>query len=131
MPTLVAERTKLSQVFSNLISNAVKYCDKPIAQISIGCEENNEGWVFSVKDNGPGIDPRYHEKVFIIFQTLNRRDEMESTGVGLAIVKKIIEDHGGKIWVESQLGSGADFKFFWPKERNNKDSLVIAATFIV
>jgi len=131
MPTLVAERTKLSQVFSNLISNAVKYCDKPVAEISIGCEDNNEGWIFSVKDNGPGIDPRYHEKVFVIFQTLNRRDEMESTGVGLAIVKKIIEDHGGKIWVESQPGEGADFKFFWPKERNNKDSLVIAATLLV
>jgi signal transduction histidine kinase len=131
MPLLFAERTKLSQVFSNLISNAIKYCDKPMAEISIGCESSKEGWVFSVKDNGPGIDPRYHDKIFVIFQTLNRRDEMESTGVGLAIVKKIIEDHGGKIWVESQPGEGSNFKFYWPKERNNKDSLVIAAPLLV
>jgi len=131
MPSLFAERTKLSQVFSNLISNAIKYCDKPRAEIIIDCETGKEGWVFSVKDNGPGIDPKYHDKIFVIFQTLNRRDELESTGVGLAIVKKIIEDHGGKIWVESQPGEGSNFKFFWPKERNNKDSLVIAAPLLV
>jgi signal transduction histidine kinase len=131
LPLLVAEKTKLHQVFSNLIHNAVKYCDKPVPEVRIRCEEVAGGWEFSVKDNGPGIDPRYHEKIFVIFQTLSRRDDVESTGVGLAIVKKIIDDHGGKVWVESEPGKGADFRFFWPRERNNKDSLVIAATVIV
>jgi light-regulated signal transduction histidine kinase (bacteriophytochrome) len=131
LPTITSDRTRMEQIFSNLISNAIKYNDKQEIHVTIGVEEQKEGWVFSVKDNGPGIDKPYHEKVFVIFQTLNRRDEVESTGVGLAIVKKIIEDQGGKIWVESELGKGADFKFFWPKAKKQKESTLIAAAMIV
>ena len=94
-------------------------------------EAHENGWTFSVKDNGPGIDPKFHEKVFVIFQTLNRRDDVESTGVGLAIVKKIVEDEGGKIWIESEPGKGADFKFFWPKVKKVKEAALIAAVMVV
>ncbi|MBL0102774.1 MAG: GHKL domain-containing protein [Bacteroidetes bacterium] len=131
LPTIVSDRTRLSQVFSNLIGNAIKYNDKKEIKVQVSSEESKEGWTFSVKDNGPGIEKQYHEKIFVIFQTLNRRDDVESTGVGLAIVKKIIDDHGGKIWVESEPGNGAEFKFFWPRTRKFKDSVLIAATLIV
>ncbi|MEO8087925.1 MAG: ATP-binding protein [Bacteroidota bacterium] len=131
MPSMVTDKTRLSQVFSNLIGNGVKYNDKEVAEITVGVETHENGWTFSVKDNGPGIDPKFHEKVFVIFQTLNRRDDVESTGVGLAIVKKIIEDEGGKIWIESEPGNGADFKFFWPKVKKVKDAALIAAILVV
>ncbi len=131
MPVMVTDKTRLSQVFSNLIGNGVKYNDKDIPEITIGFETHENGWTFSIKDNGPGIDPKFHEKVFVIFQTLNRRDDVESTGVGLAIVKKIIEDEGGKIWIESEPGNGADFKFFWPKVKKVKDAALIAAVIVV
>lgn len=117
MPVVTADKTRLNQVFSNLLVNAIRYSDKESVQIDLSAEATTDGWLFSVKDNGPGIDPRFHEKIFIIFQTLNRRDVVESTGVGLAIVKKIIEDQGGKIWVESEIGAGANFRFFWPNYR--------------
>jgi light-regulated signal transduction histidine kinase (bacteriophytochrome) len=106
---------KLQQIFLNLIHNAVKYNDKEDIQIDIGCEDAGANWKFFVRDNGPGIEPKYHDKIFVIFQTLNARDEVESRGVGLAIVKKIIEEEGGKIWVESEKGKGASFCFTWPK----------------
>ena len=131
MPEIVTDKTRLSQVFSNLIGNAIKYNDKEIKEIKISVNDQPEGWTFSVKDNGPGIESQYHEKIFVIFQTLNRRDDVESTGVGLAIVKKIIEDQGGKIWVESELGKGSDFRFFWPRAKKQKDSVLIAATILV
>jgi len=116
-PVVTGDKTRLNQVFSNLLVNAIRYTDKDKVSIALSAEATNEGWLFSVKDNGPGIDPRFHEKIFVIFQTLHRRDEVESTGVGLAIVKKIIEDQGGKIWVESAVGEGANFRFFWPNRR--------------
>jgi signal transduction histidine kinase len=131
LPVITSDRTRLEQIFSNLLSNAIRYNDKKEIQIKIGAEEQKDNWLFSVKDNGPGIDKQYHDKIFVIFQTLNRRDEVESTGVGLAIVKKIIEDQGGKIWVESEPGMGADFKFSWPKYKKQKESALIAAAIIV
>lgn len=115
LPSMKAERVKLQQVFLNLIHNAIKYNDKEDVQVEIGCEDAGNDWKFFVKDNGPGIEARYHDKIFVIFQTLNARDEVESRGVGLAIVKKIIEEEGGKIWVESEKGKGATFCFNWPK----------------
>lgn len=115
MPQMKAEKVKLQQVFLNLIHNAIKYNDKEDVQVDIGFEDLGKEWKFFVKDNGPGIEKRYHEKIFVIFQTLNARDEVESRGVGLAIVKKIIEEEGGKIWVESDKGTGATFYFTWPK----------------
>lgn len=131
MPKFFVERVKMQQVFSNLISNAINYNDKAVPEVKISCDENEEGWIFSVKDNGPGIDPKYHEKIFVIFQTLKRRDEVESTGVGLAIVKKIVEDHGGRVWVESEPGNGSDFKFFWPKERMVKEAFLTTEKMVV
>ncbi len=131
LPIINSDKTRLSQVFTNLIGNAIKYNDKEEAHIEVSSFEDEEGFTFSIKDNGPGIDPQYHDRVFIIFQTLNRRDDVESTGVGLAIVKKIIEEYGGKIWVESELGKGADFKFYLPKKQKTNSQMVIAATLIV
>jgi signal transduction histidine kinase len=120
LPVIRADRTRCNQVFLNLMVNAIRYCDKPTVEITVTGRREGDGWVFSVKDNGPGIDSRYHEKIFAIFQTLHRRDDYESTGVGLAIVKKIVEDEGGSIWVESESGKGADFRFFWPDIRKAK-----------
>jgi PAS domain S-box-containing protein len=117
MPVMLTEKTKLQQVFMNIINNAIRYNDKENILIDIGIKDKGMDWEFYIKDNGPGIEPRYHEKIFVIFQTLNARDEVESRGVGLAIVKKLIEDEGGKIWLESDAGIGANFFFTWPKKK--------------
>lgn len=116
MPVLEAPRSQLQQVFINLIANAVKHHDKPQGIIRIDCEDAGDHWRFSVVDDGPGIDPRFHEKVFVIFQTLRPRDRVEGTGVGLALVKKIVETNGGEVWLESEVGKGATFRFTWPKD---------------
>jgi len=115
MPELHTERLHIQQVFSNLISNAVKYNDKAEPSIFITAKEEKTLYRFSVADNGKGIEKQYFEKIFVIFQTLQERDAFESTGVGLAIVKKIIEDHKGTIMVESTPGEGTTFTFTWPK----------------
>jgi len=114
LPKIVCEPTRIQQVFQNLISNAVKSIDKPRGQIRIGCTEKEGFWRFYVCDNGCGIEPRHFERIFQIFQTLQPRDEAESTGVGLAVTKKIVEMYGGKIWVESELGKGSTFFFTIP-----------------
>ncbi len=115
LPRLYFERTPLLQVFQNLINNAVKFMDKPRGEITIRCEELDNFWQFCVEDNGPGIDERHFQRIFQIFQTLKPRDEVESTGIGLSIVKKIIENTGGRIWVHSQPGKGSAFIFTFPK----------------
>jgi len=115
LPVVTCERTRISQVFQNLLSNAAKYMDKPVGEIRVGCVEDGEFWRFSVADNGPGIEERYFERIFKLFQTLTPRDEFESTGVGLALVKKIVEMYGGRVWVESQVGSGSTFFFTYPR----------------
>ena len=114
LPDVYYEKTRIRQVFANLIGNAIKYMDKPQGEIHIGCMQDGNYWKFSVKDNGPGIDKKYYERVFQIFQTLHARDEVESTGIGLTIVKKIIEMYGGKIWIESEPGKGSTFYFTIP-----------------
>ena len=119
LPVINTERMKLQQVFLNLISNSIKYNDKEKAVIKIACVEEEDAFTFSVEDNGPGIEERYHEKVFIIFQTLQARDTFESTGVGLAIVKKIIDETGGEIWIESELGIYTRFLLRWPKKSSS------------
>ena len=115
LPTLTFERTQAVQIFQNLIGNAVKYMDKPRGLISVGCVEREGAWTFSVSDNGPGIHEKYFEKIFKMFQTLAPRDGSESTGIGLAIVKKIAELNGGKVCVESKPGEGSTFFFTLPK----------------
>ena len=117
LPTLNTNSVQLQQVFTNLISNALKYHDHPeTGSVIIGCDDAGEFYLFSVADDGPGIDPEYHERIFVIFQTLTERDTFESTGVGLAIVKKIVERQGGYIGVKSAEGQGAKFIFTWPKQ---------------
>jgi signal transduction histidine kinase len=129
LPTIVTNRTQLHQVFSNLISNAIKYHDHPATgHIHIGCDDvSGDFYRFSVQDDGPGIAPEYHERIFIIFQTLVERDALESTGVGLAIVKKIVERQGGRIWVESAEGAGSTFFFTWPKQPTAASTAAAAA----
>ncbi|MEO1391345.1 MAG: ATP-binding protein [Cyanobacteria bacterium J06634_5] len=114
-PTLETYKLLLHQVLSNLIGNAVKYHDKENGTIQITVQERGEHLSISVTDNGPGIDPMHHQKIFGIFQTLSSRDEIESTGIGLSIVKKIIEQQKGKISLESSVGEGSTFTFTWPK----------------
>lgn len=111
LPTIRAEKTAIQQVLQNLIANAIRYLDKPQGRIEIDCIDQGESWKFSVADNGPGIESRHFERIFQLFQTLNPRDRVESTGVGLAIVKKIVEQCGGQVWVESTPGQGSTFFF--------------------
>ncbi len=115
LPLVVSERLRLMQVFQHLIGNGVKYMDKPKGRIEVGCSDEGAYWQFYVSDNGPGIGEKYHKKIFRMFQTLTPRDELESTGIGLAVVKKIVELFGGKVWLESVEGKGTKFVFTLPK----------------
>jgi signal transduction histidine kinase len=116
LPMIVGERIRIMQVFQNLLSNAIKFMDHADGHITIGGEEHDAFWKLWVADDGPGIDPKYHERIFQIFQTLRPRDEQENTGVGLAIVKKIIDLYGGEIWLESKAGEDCTFVFTLPKK---------------
>jgi two-component system sensor kinase FixL len=127
LPSLVCEKTRVTQVFQNLLSNAIKYMDKPEGQIRVTCEDQGDAWKFRVIDNGPGIEEKHFERIFKIFQTLAPKDEYESTGVGLTLVKKIVELYGGKVWVESVVGQGSTFLFTWPKQKATDPSPCPAA----
>lgn len=118
LPVVKGDQSKIHQVFMNLLSNAIKFNEKPEGEgfVKVKFADDGQFWKFSVEDNGPGIEPQYHEKIFVIFQTLNARDTFESTGVGLAIVKKIVEEMGGKIWLESEVGQGTTFHFTMAKD---------------
>ncbi len=116
LPSFTTKALLLRQVFANLISNAIKHRDRPDGHITISVQEQGAFYEFAVADDGPGIAPNYHDKIFVIFQTLEARDTKESTGIGLAIVKRIVEAEGGSIWIDSQEGSGATFHFTWLKE---------------
>jgi signal transduction histidine kinase len=118
LPVVYTEKLPLQQVLTNLISNAVKYHHRSDGEIRVGFRELDYAYEFSVTDDGPGIDPQYHEKIFIIFQTLRPKDAFESSGVGLAIVKKILDDRKCSIRVVSNVGKGASFLFTWPKTGN-------------
>ncbi|HTK20581.1 MAG TPA: ATP-binding protein [Mucilaginibacter sp.] len=116
LPKLKTQKLLLEQVFSNLISNAAKYVPEKDAKIVVSCSETEQHFEFSVSDNGPGIDKEYHDKIFELFQTLREKNDRESTGIGLAIVRKIVEDRHCMVKVISTAGSGASFIFTWPKE---------------
>jgi light-regulated signal transduction histidine kinase (bacteriophytochrome) len=115
LPVIKGEVIYIEQVYQNLISNAIKFMDKPEGKINISCSSKVDFWEFSISDNGAGIDEKYFNKIFMIFQTLQPRDKFESTGVGLSIVKKIVETSGGKIWLESGVDKGTTFYFTLPK----------------
>ncbi len=117
LPAVTCEYENISLVFQNLLSNAVSFMDKSKGLIKVGCVEQGDFWKFYVCDNGPGIEEKHFERIFRIFQTLPRKDGSETTGIGLAIVRKIIELYGGKIWVESQPDSGSTFFFTLPKKQ--------------
>jgi PAS domain S-box-containing protein len=112
--TVMADRGQLGQVFQNLIGNAIKFRGAEPPWIHISVERKDAEWRFAVRDNGIGIDPQYADRIFVVFQRLHSREEYPGTGIGLAICKKIIERHGGRIWVESQLGKGTTFYFTLP-----------------
>ncbi|AFY76372.1 bacteriophytochrome (light-regulated signal transduction histidine kinase) [Pleurocapsa sp. PCC 7327] len=114
LPTVMADGTQLMQLFQNLIANAIKFRSEKPPEIHIGAERIEDAWLFSVKDNGIGIDPKFADRIFVIFQRLHTREDYPGTGMGLAICKKIVECHRGRIWVESELGQGATFYFTIP-----------------
>ncbi len=115
LPKIKINPIKLTQIFSNLLSNAIKYHNKEEdAWVKIYYEKNNDFHTVYIEDNGPGIDPAYHDKIFKIFQTIEPKDKTDSTGVGLAVVKKVIEQDGGSIQIQSELGYGCKFIINWP-----------------
>lgn len=114
LPTVIGQSTLLTQAFQNLIHNAIKFRDQRPPEIRITAERRDREWVVSVADNGIGIDPAYHSRLFILFQRLHTRDRFQGSGLGLALCKKIVERHGGRIWVESEMGKGSTFRVALP-----------------
>jgi len=114
MPTIVADELQMTQLFQNLIGNALKFHGKEAPRVEISAVRKENEWIFSVRDNGIGIDPKYKDRIFELFQRLHTRDEYPGTGIGLTIAKKIVERHGGKIWVDSEPGKGTTFCFTIP-----------------
>jgi light-regulated signal transduction histidine kinase (bacteriophytochrome) len=115
LPTVHADATQLLQVFQNLIANAIKFRGKDTPHVHVSAREEGGEWLFSVKDNGIGIDAQYSDRLFVIFQRLHTRQEYPGTGIGLALCKRIVERHGGRIWFESEPGKGSTFYFALPK----------------
>jgi light-regulated signal transduction histidine kinase (bacteriophytochrome) len=114
LPEIMADNTQLAQVFQNLVANGIKFHGEKAPQICISAEKKASEWVFSVQDNGIGIDPQYSERIFEVFKRLHQKEEYPGTGIGLAVCKKIVGRHGGRIWVKSELGKGSTFYFTLP-----------------
>ncbi len=112
LPRMMADPVQLAQVFANLIGNAIKYRRPGVPpEVRVGAERAEASWRFAVTDNGIGIEAEYRDRVFEVFQRLHTREQYEGTGIGLAIVKRIVERHGGRIWVEPAPGAGSTFSF--------------------
>jgi signal transduction histidine kinase len=127
LPVITCGKFHVARIFKNLIANAVKFMDKPEGRIEIARIDKEDFWAFSIKDNGPGIEHKYFAKIFRPFQTLNLKDEIETTGVGLALVKKIVDMYDGAVWVESEPGSGSTFFFALPKQPKARNTRLLAA----
>ena len=119
LPVIYCDKVKMREPFANLISIAIKFIDKSKPVVEIGYEKRSGEDLFFIKDNGIGIDERYFDKIFVIFQRLNRKEEFEGSGAGLTIVQKVVEEHGGRVWVESVVGEGSTFFFTIPQRSNN------------
>jgi PAS domain S-box-containing protein len=115
LPTVLADDTQLTQLFQNLIGNALKFRSASVPRIHVFVANNEPAWHFMVRDNGIGIEPQYFERIFMVFQRLHNKADYPGTGIGLAICKKVVERHGGRIWVESRPGDGSAFHFTLPK----------------
>ncbi|HHS13287.1 MAG TPA: hypothetical protein ENN03_05905 [bacterium] len=118
LPVVRCKRALVTEVFQHLIDNAIRYMDKPEGRVEIDFSEEKDFWRFSVSDNGPGIDEKYHRQIFKIFASLHGRDDGQSRGVGLTLSKRIAELSGGRIWLESRKGEGCTFFFTLPKDEN-------------
>jgi light-regulated signal transduction histidine kinase (bacteriophytochrome) len=122
LPSLPADPTQIMQLFQNLVGNALKFRQETPPRIHVAAQQKDRRWVISVSDNGIGIDPQYFERIFQIFQRLHTRKHYPGTGIGLAICKKIVERHGGSIWVESKPGQGSTFSFSIPQKPVIRDA---------
>lgn len=120
LPTVTADARQLHQLLQNLISNGIKFSDRPPPRIHVSAQRRGKDWLFSVGDRGIGIDPQYAQRIFVIFQRLHHSKEYPGTGIGLAICKKIVERHGGRIWMESRPGEGSTFYFTLPVQRGGR-----------
>ena len=128
LPAVAVDPSQLVQLFQNLIGNAIKFRGKEVPTIRVSAEKQDATWLFAVADNGIGVSSQYKDKIFVIFQRLHTREEYSGNGVGLAICKKIVEHHGGRIWVESELGCGATFHFTLPaRPADQEDHNVLQA----
>ena len=124
LPVLECEKVHIIQVFQNLLTNAVKYIDKPVGQVKIGCIEEDEFWKFYITDNGCGIERKHFERIFKLFQTLSPGSGVENTGIGLSIVKKTVELNGGSVSVESEVSKGSTFSFTFPKQKSDRTAVL-------
>jgi light-regulated signal transduction histidine kinase (bacteriophytochrome) len=114
LPKIFADKNQIMQVFQNLLTNAIKFRGKEPPKIDISAQKKEKEWIFSVQDNGIGINPKHQKQIFEVFKRLHTREEYPGTGIGLSIAQKIIERHGGRIWAESDLGKGSTFYFTIP-----------------
>ncbi|HZX33300.1 MAG TPA: ATP-binding protein [Rhodocyclaceae bacterium] len=114
LPTVLADRTQIAQLLQNLVENGIKYNRSQPPRVEIACRRQGAEWLFSVRDNGIGIDPRHHDRIFEIFRRLHSYSQVPGTGIGLALCRRIVERHGGRIWVESEPGAGSVFHFTLP-----------------